>query len=180
MVGAFQMARIVAVTVAIGSSPTNSSSGNPDDFLPRKSPINSSNSHHHLSISKPSFLVRTQSNVRIQRRRRPEPSCVVCNGSGRVDCNHCHGRGRTNNTDLIMLPKGEWPNWCKTCGGSGLGFCSRCLGTGEYRDIMGFHFMKRESNHPLKHTKQHQVEGNTEHLTAADLLLSQTTSEAEE
>lgn len=35
-------------------------------------------------------------------------------------------------------------NRCKTCGGSGLAYCSRCLGTGEYRYLMGFHFMKKD------------------------------------
>lgn len=35
---------------------------------------------------------------------------------------------------------------CRTCGGSGLGYCNRCLGTGEYRDVMGFHFMKVNTN----------------------------------
>ncbi|XP_057531491.1 uncharacterized protein LOC130809728 isoform X2 [Amaranthus tricolor] len=119
-----------------------------------------------------------ESNVRIEKRRKPEPSCVVCEGSGRVDCYHCHGKGRINYTELSMLPKGEWPKWCKICGGSGLGHCTRCLGTGEYRDIMGFHFMKRESDHPPKHTV-HQNEENAERLTAADLLLSQSLSESE-
>ncbi|KMS99855.1 hypothetical protein BVRB_1g017080 isoform A [Beta vulgaris subsp. vulgaris] len=76
-----------------------------------------------------------------------------------------------------MLPRGEWPKWCKICGGSGLGDCTRCLGTGEYRDIMGFHFMKRESNHPLQDKRQ--VEGNVEHLTSVDLL-SQTPSEGQQ
>ncbi|XWS65742.1 hypothetical protein CRYUN_Cryun05aG0139300 [Craigia yunnanensis] len=54
---------------------------------------------------------------------------------------------RTNHAHLEMLPKGEWPKWCRTCGGSGLSYCSRCLGTGEYRYIMGFHFMKRDADH---------------------------------
>uniref|UniRef100_A0A803M4H6 Uncharacterized protein n=1 Tax=Chenopodium quinoa TaxID=63459 RepID=A0A803M4H6_CHEQI len=175
MVGAFQMPRITLV--ALSTSSSSSTSGNSDDFLPRKSQSNSANSHL-LSIPKPSLIVRTQSNVRIEKKRKPEPACVVCGGSGRVDCNQCHGRGRTNYTDLIMLPKGEWPNWCRTCGGSGLGYCSRCLGTGEYRDVMGFHFLKRESNHPPKPTK-HQTDGNAEHLTAADLHFSHTPSEAE-
>ncbi|XLT49232.1 hypothetical protein HN873_041836, partial [Arachis hypogaea] len=67
-------------------------------------------------------------------------------GSGRVDCHQCRGKGRTNQVHLEMLPKGEWPKWCRTCGGSGLGYCSRCLGTGEYRYIMGFHFMNRDDD----------------------------------
>ncbi|KAH0658152.1 hypothetical protein KY289_026900 [Solanum tuberosum] len=84
------------------------------------------------------------SNVRKERRKQPDPPCVVCKGNDRVECYHCHGRGRTNFVDLEMLPRGEWPKWCKSCGGSGLGYCSRCLGTGEYRYIMGFHFMRRD------------------------------------
>ncbi|XP_020572403.1 uncharacterized protein LOC110019165 [Phalaenopsis equestris] len=87
-----------------------------------------------------------QSNVRKEETRKPIPPCVVCRGSGRVNCRHCQGRGRTNLVNLIMLPKGEWPRWCKVCGGSGLDHCNRCLGTGEYRDIMGFHFMKMDTN----------------------------------
>ncbi|XP_057441478.1 uncharacterized protein LOC130733348 [Lotus japonicus] len=100
----------------------------------------------HLSLTKPSWVVRTESNVRKKRRKTPDPPCVVCEGSGRVDCHECCGRGRTNLVHLEMLPNGEWPKWCRTCGGSGLSYCSRCLGTGEYRYIMGFHFMKRENN----------------------------------
>nr|ABK22849.1 unknown [Picea sitchensis] len=53
--------------------------------------------------------------------------------------------GRTNLIHLAMLPKGEWPKWCKNCGGSGLIYCSRCLGTGEYREMMGFHFLRTEA-----------------------------------
>ncbi|KAG1354309.1 hypothetical protein COCNU_07G004210 [Cocos nucifera] len=86
------------------------------------------------------------SNVKKERRKKPDPPCVVCNGSGRNDCHYCQGRGRTNCVHQVMLPKGEWPKWCNVCGGSGLGYCNRCLGTGEYRDIMGFHFMKINGN----------------------------------
>ncbi|XP_062175590.1 protein disulfide isomerase pTAC5, chloroplastic isoform X2 [Alnus glutinosa] len=86
----------------------------------------------HLSFNKSSWVVRTESNVHREERKNPDPPCVVCKGRGRVDCHHCHGRGRTNRVHLTMLPKGEWPKWCRTCGGSGLSYCSRCLGTGEY------------------------------------------------
>lgn len=99
-----------------------------------------------LSVPKPSLIVRTESNVRREERKKPSPPCAVCKGSGRVDCCYCRGRGRTNCVNLAMLPKGEWPKWCRTCGGSGLDYCNRCLGTGEYRDVMGFHFMKMEMN----------------------------------
>ncbi|GER54526.1 chaperone protein DnaJ [Striga asiatica] len=84
-----------------------------------------------------------QSNVRKASIKRPDPPCVVCGGSGRVDCHDCNGKGRTNHVQSTILPKGEWPKWCRTCRGSGLGCCNRCLGTGEYRDIIGFHFMKK-------------------------------------
>ncbi|KAJ4958586.1 hypothetical protein NE237_025697 [Protea cynaroides] len=98
------------------------------------------------SALKPSCVVRTESNVWKERRKKPDPPCIVCEGRGRVKCHHCKGRGRTNSVHLAMLPKGEWPKWCNTCGGSGLGYCSRCMGTGEFRDFMGFHFMKRANN----------------------------------
>ncbi|PON63621.1 Heat shock protein DnaJ, cysteine-rich domain containing protein [Parasponia andersonii] len=103
-----------------------------------------------LSFTKPSWV----SNVQKEEKNKPDPPCVVCMGSGRTDCHTCHGKGRTNCTHLEMLPKGEWPKWCKTCGGSGLGYCPRCLGTGEYRYIMGFHFMKRDVNHTQDHNSE--------------------------
>ncbi|KAJ6329675.1 hypothetical protein OIU76_004977 [Salix suchowensis] len=94
------------------------------------------------------------SNIRREIRKRPDPPCEVCHGTGRVDCPPCSGQGRINSVRLAMLPKGEWPKWCRTCGGSGLSYCSRCLGTGEYRYIMGFHFMMASDdtkNHPQQH-----------------------------
>ncbi|KAA8520387.1 hypothetical protein F0562_014643 [Nyssa sinensis] len=71
---------------AVRFETSNSSNGvpaprNPDQPLPR------------LSVSKPSWVVRTESNVQKERRKRPDPPCVVCTGSGRVDCHHCRGRG---------------------------------------------------------------------------------------
>ncbi|GLT66044.1 hypothetical protein SLA2020_384380 [Shorea laevis] len=100
-----------------------------------------------LAVRKPSWVVRTESNVRKEKKKKPDPPCVVCHGSGRVNCHQCYGKGRTNHVHLTMLPKGEWPKWCKTCGGSGLGYCSRCLGSGEYRYIMGFKFMNVDADH---------------------------------
>ncbi|XP_051132395.1 uncharacterized protein LOC127252317 isoform X1 [Andrographis paniculata] len=97
-----------------------------------------------LSLSKPTWIVRTESNVRIEKISKPDPPCVMCRGSGRVDCHSCKGRGRTNCVELAMLPKGEWPKWCRSCGGSGLGYCSRCQGTGEYRYLIGFRFMYKD------------------------------------
>lgn len=56
---------------------------------------------------------------------------------------------------------------CRTCGGSGLSYCPRCLGTGEYRYIMGFHFMKMDSAHTRD--QLNVVESNQKRRTAADL-----------
>ena len=47
---------------------------------------------------------------------------------------------------MIHLSSFAVLNRCKTCGGSGLAYCSRCLGTGEYRYLMGFHFMKKDED----------------------------------
>ncbi|XP_010529707.1 PREDICTED: uncharacterized protein LOC104806480 isoform X2 [Tarenaya hassleriana] len=87
-----------------------------------------------------------QSGSRTERRRTAEIRCVVCGGAGKVDCHNCNGKGRTNCVHLEMLPRGEWPRWCKSCGGSGLGYCSRCLGTGEFRHPMGFRFLNRQED----------------------------------
>ncbi|KAI3436961.1 uncharacterized protein J3R85_005892 [Psidium guajava] len=122
-----------------------------------------------LSLSKPSWVVRTESNVHREVRKKPEPPCVVCHGSGRIDCHHCHGKGRTNNVHLKMLPRGEWPKWCGTCGGSGLEYCSRCLGTGEYRYIMGFQFMKETKESADR--GRYQTEVNEDCRSTADRLL---------
>ncbi|XP_020524868.1 uncharacterized protein LOC18437402 isoform X2 [Amborella trichopoda] len=142
---------IAAAAVPLENNNNNIISSSP--FFPRKQnkeeegiPPHSSSSSR---LSKPSWVVRTESNVWKERRKRPDPPCDTCKGTARVDCRHCLGRGRTNCVHLPMLPKGEWPKWI--CGGSGLDYCSRCLGTGEYRDIMGFRFMKLDSNPYKKH-----------------------------
>ncbi|KAM6551636.1 hypothetical protein CsatB_001444 [Cannabis sativa] len=110
-----------------------------------------------LSFAKPSWVVRTESNVHREEKKTPDPPCVVCMGSGRTGCHTCQGRGRTNCTHVEMLPKGEWPKWCRTCGGSGLDYCPRCLGTGEYRYVMGFQFMKRDVSHTQDRNKRRSV-----------------------
>ncbi|CAM0903107.1 unnamed protein product [Alopecurus aequalis] len=92
------------------------------------------------AVSRPSWVVRTESNVRRERPKRPEPPCTICKGTGAIDCRNCFGRGRINHVNLVVLPKGEWPQWCRLCRGSGLDYCHRCHGTGEYREPMGFHF----------------------------------------
>ncbi|CAI9103406.1 OLC1v1001875C1 [Oldenlandia corymbosa var. corymbosa] len=124
-----------------------------------------------LSVSKPSWIVRTESNVHKERIFKPDPPCVVCKGSGRVDCHSCRGTGRTNHTHLAILPKGEWPKWCKSCGGSGLGYCSRCLGTGEYRYIMGFQFMKRDGDESQE-AENSEVQGKVSTGRAENLPLA--------
>ncbi|XP_011093463.1 uncharacterized protein LOC105173431 [Sesamum indicum] len=122
-------------------------------------------------VPKPSWVVRTESNVRKQRIMKPDPPCVVCRGSGRVDCHSCNGSGRTNHAQLAILPKGEWPKWCRSCGGSGLGYCNRCLGTGEYRYIMGFKFMNKESDQ-LQDNQIYQVRRKMGSHSFTELLLN--------
>ncbi|KAL0410845.1 UNVERIFIED_CONTAM: hypothetical protein Slati_3674200 [Sesamum latifolium] len=129
-------------------------------------------------VSKPSWVVRTESNVRKQRITKPDPPCVVCRGSGRVDCHSCSGNGRTNHTQLAILPKGEWPKWCRSCGGSGLGYCNRCLGTGEYRYIMGFKFMNKESDQ-LQDNQIYQVRRQMSSRSFTELLLNDDQSESD-
>ncbi|XP_038709353.1 uncharacterized protein LOC120004158 [Tripterygium wilfordii] len=127
-----------------------------------------------LSVPKPCWIVRTESNVRKMVRKKPDPPCVVCNGSGTVDCLSCRGKGRTNCVHLPMLPNGEWPKWCRDCRGSGLGLCTRCLGTGEYRHIMGFSFMKMDSDQNHKQQPpQVGFNSNSGPHTAADRLLNE-------
>lgn len=90
------------------------------------------------------WIVKTESNVRREKRKRPDPPCAVCKGTGRVTCRRCRGRGRTNFVEMAMLPKGEWPKWCGDCRGSGLDFCGGCLGSGEKRGVIGFHIRQDE------------------------------------
>ena len=85
---------------------------------------------------------------------KPERSCTVCEGRGKVTCGTCGGigkcrqgevllsvtdahnwtvrvkpkhpfAGRTNATERRVLPQGVWPMWCKSCRGSGLWYCQR-------------------------------------------------------
>jgi hypothetical protein len=85
------------------------------------------------------WIVKTESNVKREKKKLPDPPCVTCEGTGKVKCKRCCGRGRTNFTELVMLPKGEWPKWCWDCSGCGNSFCTRCFGTGEKRGTIGFH-----------------------------------------
>ncbi|KAH7284450.1 hypothetical protein KP509_34G054700 [Ceratopteris richardii] len=57
------------------------------------------------------WLVQSESNVRRIGRKLPDPPCTMCKGTGQITCKQCRGRGRTNFIELVMLPKGEWPNW---------------------------------------------------------------------
>lgn len=155
------------LVAAVGLEAINSANGATPP--PNHNPSQTSKARPLLSISKPSWIVRTESNVRREQRKKPDPPCVVCRGSGRVGCHNCHGIGRTNFTHLAILPKGEWPKWCRDCGGSGLSYCSRCLGTGEYRYIMGFHFMKMKSDES-EDTTRHQVQTKPRRRSPEDLL----------
>ncbi|XP_048318419.2 uncharacterized protein LOC107429534 isoform X1 [Ziziphus jujuba] len=132
------------------SSPLTSSSGEVGTLRPTRSRANGPK----------------MSNVRKGVKRRPDPPCVVCLGSGRIDCHQCRGKGRTNHIHLEMLPKGEWPKWCRTCGGSGLDYCPRCLGTGEYRYVMGFRFMNVDH-------KNNEISSNKKRGSIADLYEEQ-------
>ncbi|XP_015579251.2 protein SSUH2 homolog isoform X1 [Ricinus communis] len=144
------MSAALVTLLRLEPEPNNYVKSSPTATNTNTNPITTNPSSPFLSLSKPSWIVRTESNVRKEIRKKPHPQCVVCHGTGRVDCHLCSGlAGRTNFIHLAMLPKGEWPKWCRTCGGSGLNYCSRCLGTGEYRYIMGFHFMEQRDNpHP--------------------------------
>lgn len=60
-----------------------------------------------------------QSNVRREKRKKPDPPCVICNGSGRVDCHHCCGRGFSplslSHTYTHTTPPLKWLTgtcWC--------------------------------------------------------------------
>ncbi|KDP28920.1 hypothetical protein JCGZ_14691 [Jatropha curcas] len=162
------LATQLRLNVEAGNYSNSNSKEKNGDFTPERIARTPKNhSLPYLSLAKPSWV----SNVRKEIRKKPNPPCVVCKGSGRVDCHYCSGKGRTNLVHLPMLPKGEWPKWCRTCGGSGLSYCSRCLGTGEYRYIMGFHFMKMDSD-DTQALQEHQSRYIKGHLTAADQLLN--------
>ncbi|RYR23047.1 hypothetical protein Ahy_B03g068323 [Arachis hypogaea] len=45
--------------------------GLPPPCSPKLSP------HSHISLTKPSWVVRTESNVKKKRRKKPDPHCVV-------------------------------------------------------------------------------------------------------
>lgn len=69
---------------------------------------------------------------------RPADPCPECDGGGKVACQRCLGRGRTNFLDQAMLPKTVWPEWCAHCRGSGRVHCARCQGQGNFRAKIGF------------------------------------------
>ncbi|KAL0690780.1 hypothetical protein Bca4012_090459 [Brassica carinata] len=102
--------------------------------------------HFDKTVSAMQGSVDMKENCGAKTSRKEKGRCVICHGTGRVDCFNCSGKGRTNCVDMEMLPRGEWPKWCRSCGGSGLCECSRCLGTGEYRYIMGFRFLNKHDD----------------------------------
>lgn len=69
---------------------------------------------------------------------RPADPCPECDGGGKVACQRCLGRGRTNFLNQAMLPKTVWPEWCAHCRGSGRVHCARCQGQGNFRAKIGF------------------------------------------
>ncbi|XP_057800274.1 uncharacterized protein LOC131015848 isoform X2 [Salvia miltiorrhiza] len=152
---------------AVRSEATTAGNGAPAPENQKPPPPRPRLARPFLSVSKPTWIVRTESNVRKERIAAPVPACVVCRGSGRVDCYNCNGRGRTNEMEMTMLPKGEWPKW--SCGGSGLAYCARCVGTGEYRYIMGFHFMNKDAHLPPKDNPTYHRRSSH---TFTDLLLN--------
>ncbi|XP_042438947.1 uncharacterized protein LOC122024385 isoform X2 [Zingiber officinale] len=79
------MAVLVPSVLAMAAGDSDDS---PSVFLPRLV-----NGASRLAVSKPSWVVRTASNVRREKMKKPDPPCVVCAGSGRIDCHNCQGRG---------------------------------------------------------------------------------------
>ena len=51
--------------------------------------------------------------------------CPRCQGTGKVTCGDCRGKGRLNYRDAAMLPPGAWPEWCTVCRVSGRWYCER-------------------------------------------------------
>ncbi|KFK39093.1 hypothetical protein AALP_AA3G200300 [Arabis alpina] len=56
---------------------------------------NSSSTHgqHRLYLNKPSWIVTTQCSAKTKTKRKEKGRCVVCHGTGRVDCFNCNGKG---------------------------------------------------------------------------------------
>lgn len=88
--------------------------------------------------NRPPMTVKPKRFHRVPPSEQPKDPCVECEGSGRVECPQCKGRGRTNLVDQAMLPKSVWPEWCEYCSGSGKINCSRCQGLGKFRQKIGF------------------------------------------
>lgn len=77
-----------------------------------------------------------------------------------------------------MLPKGEWPKWCRSCGGSGLAYCARCIGTGEYRYLMGFHFMNNDTDQSQDSPRYNRVADRQSSHSFTDLYLNNDESDS--
>ena len=84
------------------------------------------------------LIVRPKPFVRVPAAFVPADPCPECDGGGKVACQRCLGRGRTNFLDQAMLPKTVWPEWCTHCRGSGRVHCARCQGQGNFRAKIGF------------------------------------------
>ncbi|XP_024175467.1 uncharacterized protein LOC112181284 isoform X3 [Rosa chinensis] len=74
---------VLSPVTTVRSEATNSNGA-----LPPRNPDPSP----RLSFSKPSWVVRTESNVRKEVRKTPDPPCDICTGSGRIDCHFCQGK----------------------------------------------------------------------------------------
>ncbi|KAG8363122.1 hypothetical protein BUALT_BualtUnG0002500 [Buddleja alternifolia] len=123
-----------------------------------------------------------ESNVRKENIRKADPPCVSVEEAVELIATLQWKRifsdsGRTNLIELTMLPKGEWPKWCRSCGGSGLGYCSRCLGTGEYRYIMGFQFMHKDTEQ-LQDNQLYRVLDRRSSRSFTDVLLNDDCSDS--
>lgn len=86
----------------------------------------------------PPRLVKTRRGIPMFIAPIPDDRCSECNGTGKLTCGACKGKGRLNYRKAAMLPAGVWPEWCPHCRASGRWVCSACMGTGERREPMGF------------------------------------------
>lgn len=58
--------------------------------------------------------------------------CVLCSGSGRIECRVCDGTGVNSiYKDLSPVMKGFSKPYCEGCDGNGWITCGRCHGTGQ-------------------------------------------------
>ncbi|XP_024175470.1 uncharacterized protein LOC112181284 isoform X2 [Rosa chinensis] len=85
---------VLSPVTTVRSEATNSNGA-----LPPRNPDPSP----RLSFSKPSWVVRTESNVRKEVRKTPDPPCDICTGSGRIDCHFCQGKGARLVVEVVSV-----------------------------------------------------------------------------